>query len=139
MSGLQEVSALIGVAEVAFRSISSLYGFVKDLKNVPVEFEGLQQETAILQQCLSELRLLDGADEETRQTLKRIGLPQAVTHCGSACARLEKDLCKWTSYPTTSLRFKIHFKWKKKEIEGTITKIGLAKQTAILTVVITQL
>jgi len=139
MSGLQDVAAIIGIAEASFRSISSLYDFLKSLKDIPKEVSFLEQETRVLQKCLAGLDILKTADEQTRATVKHIGLPQAVENCALACSDLQKSLGKWAGSPTLNLRSKIQYRWHRKAIESVRTAIEAAKQTAILSIQITQL
>lgn len=139
MSGLQEIAAIIGVAEVSFRSICSLYEFFKDLKNVPKEIEAIRGETFALQQCLSELRYLQDVDEKIHAAVRRTGLSQAVTNCGEACAKLYELLYKWAATSKYNLLDRIQFRWDRKVINNVITQISNVKQTAILSVVVTQM
>ncbi|KAH8676433.1 hypothetical protein BGZ60DRAFT_562108 [Tricladium varicosporioides] len=139
MAGLQEVAAIIGVAEVAFRSISSLYDFFRNLKHVPKEIEAISRETRALQQCLSDLGFLLHADKETHAAVRRTGLPQAITNCGEACTKLRGLLYKWTATSKYNLLARIQFQWDRRLIDNVISEIGNAKQTAILSVVITQM
>ena len=140
MSGLQELAAIIGLAETAFRSISSLYSFLKDLEHAPKEIESLLSETLALNGTLSALLdALAGADSCIGSVAQRIGLPRAIDRCAEACNQLQVRLSRWTRAKDYSWVARVHFRRHKKAIEGVVADINVAKQTTILTVVVTQL
>ena len=139
MSGLQEIAAIVGIAELSIRSISSLYEFVSSLKHVPKELRRLQSEISTLVQSFSALDYLDSADSETKAIVQRVGLPAAIASCGGACQALQQDLLKWTKAGQQSLTSRIQVRLHKKAIESLLAHIDFAKQTTILCVVITQL
>lgn len=139
MSGIEGIGAIIGVADVACRSIFGLYNFVRTLKDAPLEVQGILRETSALQLCLTELRVLETAGEETHAAIRRVGLSQVVNSCGEACGRLHNDLIKWKIHSSQTWNAKLQFRRHKKSIDSTLAEIGEAKQTAILTVLVTQL
>jgi hypothetical protein len=139
MSGFETIAAIIGVADVSFRCISSLYNAISDLQDVPKEIESLKNETAALQECLSQLAFLEKADDETRAIIQKFGLPTAVTNCGQACGQLLNHISNWISSPKQSISAKIRFLTNKKKIRSVLDDINTAKQTTILTVVVTSL
>lgn len=140
MSGLQELAAIIGIAETAFRSISSLYCFLKDLEHAPKEIESLLSEAYALNGTLSALlEALASADICTRSVALRIGLPRAIERCGQACKQLETRLSRWIQVKDYSWVARVQIRRHKKEIESVVADINVAKQTTILTVVVTQL
>ena len=139
MSGLQEIAAVIGIADAAFRSICSLYDYARDLKNAPKEIKTILNETSTLRLCLEELRILNSADEEVQATVRRIGLRRAVVDCGDACAEIHIYLEKWVGAKTETLKARIHYRRHKKAIESAIDEIVIAKQTTILALLIVQL
>jgi hypothetical protein len=65
MSGLEEIAAVIGVAEVGFRSICSRHEFFRDLENVLRKLKQSGGRRPPLQQRLPESSFLQYADEET--------------------------------------------------------------------------
>ena len=139
MSGFQEIAAIIGIAELSFRSISSLYDFVSGLKYVPKELERIQSETSILVQSLSALEFLSSADSDTHAIVERVGLPRAVANCGDACQTLHNALAKWNKPGQRSVASKVQYRLHRKTIDAVLAQISFAKQTTILCVVITQL
>lgn len=140
MSGLQEIAAIIGITEAAFRSISSLYNFVKDLQNAPREIQILREETACLNQSLfTLLKAYSSADIDIQAIASDIGLPNAIHRCGKACAELQRKLHVWTQSVLDTWLAKLQFRRHKKDIRSVVAEIDAAKQTTILTVVITQL
>ena len=140
MSGLQELAAIIGITEAAFRSISSLYSFVKDLQNAPREIQTLRDETSSLNQSLlTLLKAVSRADIDVQTIAGDIGLPNAIHRCGKACVQLQSQLHAWTQSGPDALLARLQFRRHKKDIQSVVTEINAAKQTAILTVVITQL
>ena len=139
MSGLQEIAAILGIAETGFRAISRLYEFVMDLQHAPLEIENIRLETSMLQRTLSVLSSLAEEDVDVHRFARRIGLPCAVDRCGHACDRLYMDLTRWTQRGKHSWVARVQFRLHKKAIEGVMNDINVAKQTTILTVVVTQL
>jgi hypothetical protein len=67
MSGLEEITAVIGVAEVGFRSICSRHEFFRDLENVLRKLKQSGGRHPPFQQCLPELSFLQYAKEETHE------------------------------------------------------------------------
>lgn len=139
MSGLQEVAAIIGIAELSLRSISALYDLVGELKTVPQEIARIQNESSTLTQSLLALEHIIADNGEAKAIVQRIGLPTAIRNCGEACERLRDDIVRWTSSGGHSVRSKLQFRLHKKTIHNTLAQISFAKQTTILCVTITQL
>jgi hypothetical protein len=65
MSGLEEIAAVIGFAEVGFRSICFRHEFFRELEDVLRKLKQSGGRRPPLHQCLPELRFLQYADEET--------------------------------------------------------------------------
>ena len=139
MSGLQEVAAIVGIAEVSFRSILSLYEFVRELKHVPKEIERLRSEMSILTRSLSALSSFLVADSDAQSICQKIGLQEAIARCSEACRSLQEDLERWILPGGRTLRTKIQFRLHRKAIDAVLAQISFAKQTTILSVVVTQL
>lgn len=139
MSGLQEIAAILGIAESTFRSISKLYAFLAELKHVPFEIERLREETETLKRTLLSLSFLQFADEDTRRLVQRIGLPATVGRCNVSCDKLYQYFHGPVSTDRFSWRFRFQFLRHKKAVEGVLAEIYVAKQTTILTIVVTQL
>jgi hypothetical protein len=139
MSGLQEIAAVIGLTEVACRAISSLYDFIKDLQNAPLEIERIKAETATLDRTLRYLSSLDTAHLELGDISQRTGLALAVNRCGDACDRLLRDLYRWTSNSKYTTLSRVQFRLHKSEIANVNSEISAAKQTTILALGVAQL
>ncbi|KAH9873165.1 hypothetical protein J1614_005563 [Plenodomus biglobosus] len=139
MSGLETIAALIGIADVSFRSISALYTAVQDIRSAPKEIESLAAELKVLRHCLLQLRFLEKADSKTRAATRDFGLPTAIKLCGVACDKLHRNLPDCKSNRSPNLRSRVRFYFSKTEIRNVLENINCAKQTTILTVVTTQL
>lgn len=139
MAGLQELAAVIGIAEVAFRAISSLYDFVKDLQDVPLEIERIKAETSTLDQTLRYLSSLDATHIELCEISERTGLARAVNRCGAACDRLLRDLYRWTTNSRRNTISKIQFRLHRRAFQQVISEIDAAKQTTILALGVAQM
>lgn len=139
MAGLQELAAVVGIAEVGCRSISMLYAFLKDLREVPREVENIRIETSTLDQILSTLSRLASTNNDVLSFMDRVGLVQAVNRCGVACDRLRGCLPDPGQYESRRWLSRIQFRMHKKTLDATAAEISVAKQTAILSIVVTQL
>lgn len=139
MTGIQEVAAILGMAEVGLRSISCLYNLVKGLQNVPVEIETIRVEILTLDRTLSMLASLTRTNDDLLQCADRVGLPDAVNRCGRACDRLRMELDSCAHYGKHSMFTRLQFRVHRKSIECVLADINIAKQTTTLTVVVTQL
>ena len=139
MSGLQEIAAIVGIGESAFRSISALYNFLRSLHHAPADIANLQVQIAILEEILTALSAIEGLDGRTEELFEQIGLPQALYSCGQACNRLHNDLNKWTKSGKETWTTKIQFRWHRKSVDTTLAEIRSAKETTLLAVVVTQL
>jgi len=128
MSGISELAAIIGVADVGFRCISRLYDFLRDLESVPTEIEAIRRETYSLQHCLSELSYLKHVSDDLRQVVGNTCLPQLILGCGVACEKLQQHLTRW-SVNKSNFRSRIGFRWDRKVIDAVMSEIGSVKQT----------
>ncbi len=136
MSGIQEIAAIIGLTEVAFRSISSLYDFIEDLRHATVELERIKAETSSLIETLLILSSRVDADTELQALSRQVGLAKAVYRCDQACDKLLRELSRWASGSTLArVQFRVH----KRSVDSVISEIAATKQTTILTLGITQL
>jgi hypothetical protein len=133
MAGFESIAAILGVADVTFRSISSIYNLVQDQKQAPKEIEALRKEIRILQGSLVRLESLDGADATIRATVKSIGLPEAITACGQSCEALERHLPKLILSRRVDFWARTRFVFHKREIQSVLNDINTAKITTILT------
>ena len=136
MTGLQEIAAIVGLTEVAFRSIYSLYDFIEDLRHAPVELERIKAETSSLIETLLILSSHVDADTELQALSRQVGFAKAASRCDQACDKLLKELSRWASGTTLArVQFRVH----KKSVDSVISEIVATKRTTILTLGITQL
>ena len=132
MSGLEVAAAVIGISDAGVRSIIGLCNFVKELKDAPIQVQQIGNETAVLIQSLSGLQFLHQVDEEIRTEVKRIGLPQAVSDCGTACADLQRDLEKWTRSGPKTLYSRVSVRRHQRRIDAYVARIGVARDAVTL-------
>jgi len=85
------------------------------------------------------LKAVEAASIDVQTLACDIGLPNAVNRCGKACAHLRTSLDHWTRSDPHSWVGKFQFRRHKKEIQSVAAEISIARQTTILTVVVTQL
>ncbi|KAK5170527.1 uncharacterized protein LTR77_005115 [Saxophila tyrrhenica] len=139
MSGLQEIAAIVGIADAGFRSISALYDFLSSLRTAPAEIATLRNHISTLQRTLSVLSSVKGSNVRTQDLTRQVGLPHAIDSCGQACDKLRKDLERWTKSGSSNWKAQIQFRWHRKLVEAALAEIGHAKETTLLAVVVTQL
>ena len=140
MAALQEVGAVFGLAELAFRSISSLYEFLSSLKNCPKEVEKIRKEIETLFSSLIALKALITASPETLGTvLSRSGLEDAINDCGEACVKTHEALADWTKAGSEAIASRLRIRWHRESILGLISDISRTKQTTILAISVAQL
>jgi hypothetical protein len=139
MAGLQEAAAVVGILELSFRSICTLYDFLKELKEVPQQIERLLSEVTALKNILAALEYLQRADLRTQAIIARFDTPAALGNCAHSCAILQSDIRKWTRSGHHSLRAKVQVRWHKKSIEARVSHIAETKQTTLLSIAALQL
>ncbi|KAJ3568868.1 hypothetical protein NPX13_g6274 [Xylaria arbuscula] len=139
MSGPQDAIAFLGVAELGFRCIFSLYEFVQDLKQAPIEVKAILTQLGPLEQCLKQLSSFQSASEDTKEAIQRYGLTQAVTGCEVSCEKLQKHLQDWSANQHHRLRPRVRYRLNKAVIDAALKEISSTKDTAILTVSAIQL
>ncbi|KAK3617419.1 hypothetical protein LTR56_025289 [Elasticomyces elasticus] len=133
-AGFSEIAAAIGVAELALRSISRIYEFVRYLKDVPESVARLSVELSELNSCLSELVSLETSARPTRAVIQRLELSATVSRCGETCSCLEVQLRKWTQGGRETLVSRLRVRLNKTQIETAIQSITSTKETIILAV-----
>lgn len=139
MAGLQEAAAIFGIVDATFRSVSSLYEFLQDLKEVPQQIERLRKEVTTLKNVLAVLEYLQRADPGTQEIAARFDTPAALSNCAHVCDILHSDFRRWSRSGQQSFRTKIQIRWHKKGIEAQVSHIAVAKQTALLSIAALQL
>ncbi|KAK5728136.1 hypothetical protein LTR17_012144 [Elasticomyces elasticus] len=138
MSGLEVVAAVVGITDVAVRSISTTYNTVKAVQDAPTAIAKLSRETEAVVRILPGLKVLESASGHVQQLVKNVGLAEAVNECGRSCESLNGDLEKWTKSGdrlVTKLRFVSH----KARVERCCADVHTAKGTVVLAVSIASL
>lgn len=135
MPGLRSIAAALGIVDVGLRSVSLLYDSIKELRSVPKVIAGLKEEIEALSKCLAGLEeLLRPADDSVNALTQRFGLPEAVKTCATACSVLHHYISKSTTTQELSIRARLHFLVRRKDIMGAVDDISTAKGTTTLTV-----
>ncbi|KAK3628664.1 hypothetical protein LTR56_018479 [Elasticomyces elasticus] len=133
MSGLEVIAAVLGITDVALRSISTTYNTVKAVKDAPTTIAKLSRETGAVIHILPGLEGLQDASGETQEMVRRVGVAEAVNECGKSCASLNEDLVKWTK-SGDSLVAKLRFVSRKAQVERCCADMHTAKGTVVLAV-----
>ncbi|KAI7204095.1 hypothetical protein D0869_01952 [Hortaea werneckii] len=138
MSGLEVAAAIVGVTDVAIRSILISYDLLKDLQEAPEAVARLRQETSAVAQSLQSLESLKTANGNVQELVKQVGLAEAVNQCGASCDGLNKNLAKWTS-SGDGLVSKLQMVRHKSQVEKCCQQIRTAKGTVVLSVSVASL
>ncbi|RMY13973.1 hypothetical protein D0868_01721 [Hortaea werneckii] len=131
MSGLEVAAAIVGITDVAIRSILISYDILKDLQEAPEAVARLRQETSAVVQSLQSLESLKTANGDVQELVKQVGLAEAVNQCGASCDGLNKNLAKWTS-SGDGLVGKLQMVRHKSQVEKCCQQIRTAKGTVVL-------
>ncbi|KAK4892387.1 hypothetical protein LTR27_009043 [Elasticomyces elasticus] len=138
MSGLEVIAAVVGISDVAIRSIFATYDFLKDVHEAPGAIKQVRVEAAAVINALPGLDFLKNSNAEVQDLVKRVSLAEAVDQCGASCAGLNKDLEKWTK-SGDGLVGKLKFVRHKAQVEKCCTQLHRAKGTITLAVSIASL
>ncbi|KAI7221593.1 hypothetical protein KC333_g1665 [Hortaea werneckii] len=138
MSGLEVAAAIVGITDVAIRSILISYDLLKDLQEAPEAVARLRQETSAVVQSLQSLEPLKTANRDVQELVKQVGLAEAVNQCGASCDGLNKNLAKWTS-SGDGLVGKLQMVRHKSQVEKCCEQIRTAKGTVVLAVSVASL
>ncbi|KAI7371501.1 hypothetical protein KC354_g544 [Hortaea werneckii] len=138
MSGLEVAAAVVGITDVAIRSILISYDFLKDIQEAPEAVSRLRRETNAVVQSLQSLKFLNSADGKVQELVKQVGLAEAVNQCGDSCDGLNKNLAKWTS-SGDGLISKLQVVRHKAQVEKCCQQIRTAKGTVVLAVSVASL
>ncbi|GAB1725526.1 hypothetical protein NU195Hw_g6404t1 [Hortaea werneckii] len=133
MSGLEVAAAVVGITDVAIRSILLSYDLLKDIQEAPEAVARLRQETATAVQSLHSLECLKSANREVQELVKQVGLAEAVNQCGASCDGLNKNLARWTS-SGDGVVSKLQMVRHKAQVEKCCQQIRTAKGTVVLAV-----
>ncbi|RMZ29002.1 hypothetical protein D0859_06926 [Hortaea werneckii] len=137
MSGLEVAAAVVGITDVAIRSILLSYDLLKDIQEAPEAVARLRQEIATVVQSLHSLGCLKSANREVQELVKQVGLAEAVNQCGASCDGLNKNLARWTS-SGDGVVSKLQMVRHKAQVEKCCQQIRTAKGTVILAVSLEQ-
>lgn len=132
MSGLEAAAAVIGITDVAVRSILSVYDYCKKLHEAPEAVGKLRDEVMALVRCLESLDFLKTASQDVRDKIVGIGVTTSVESCGKTCASLEEDLKRWTSGGVQALLGKMKVVRHEAKVERYRAEISTAKSTITL-------
>ncbi|KAI7286343.1 hypothetical protein KC345_g1282 [Hortaea werneckii] len=138
MSGLEVAAAVVGITDVAIRSVLKSYDLLKDIQEAPKTVARLREETTAVEQSLQSLKFLNSADRKVQELVKQVGLAEAVNQCGASCDGLNKNLAKWTS-SGEGLVSKLQMVRHKAQVEKCCQQIRTAKGTVVLAVSVASL
>lgn len=138
MPGLEVVAAVVGITDVAIRSILISYDFLKDIQEAPEAVARLRQETIAVVQSLQGLESLKSTNGQVQELVKQVGLAEAVNQCGASCDGLNKNFAKWTS-SGDGLVSKLQIVRHKTQVEKCCQQIRTAKGTVVLAVSVASL
>ncbi|KAH8707490.1 hypothetical protein GQ44DRAFT_817509 [Phaeosphaeriaceae sp. PMI808] len=117
MSGLEVAVAVIGITDVALRSIKGLYDFFQDLQDARESLPQIWSEVTYIQANLSSLDFLSKADEDTLKEVKATGITQGINDCGNVCEKFTRQLTRWTKDGVDGLGGKLKFKIHSAQIK----------------------
>ncbi|KAF1988968.1 hypothetical protein K402DRAFT_461403 [Aulographum hederae CBS 113979] len=117
MSGLEAAAAIIGITDVALRSVKGLYNFFEDLQDARESLPQIWSEISYLQTNLSSLEFLAKAGEDTLKNVKATGITQGINECGNVCDKFTRQLTRWTKDGVDGLIGKLNFKLHSAQIE----------------------
>lgn len=133
MSGLEIAAAVVGITDVAIRSILATYDFCRDIKDAPEAIAQLRSELGAVVQALSGLETLENASQDVQDAVTRVGLREAVTQCGDACSKLKKDLAKWTK-SGDGLVARLQFRRHREQVQVCQAQTEKAKTTITMAI-----
>lgn len=116
-------AGIIGITDVALKSIKGLYDIVKAYKEVPDEIKRFQSEIASLQNNLAGLEFLETADEATREEVKKTGVADAINSCGQACDEFKKKLSQWLKHGDDGFRDKVRILKNRSSVKKFTAKM----------------
>jgi hypothetical protein len=134
MSGLEAAAAVIGITDVALRSVKGLYDFFQDLQDACESLPQIWSEISYLQTNLSSLEFLAKAGEDTLKDVKATGITQGINECGSACDKFTRQLTRWTKDGVDGLIGKLKFKLHSAQIEKNRARLWVTARMLDMTV-----
>jgi hypothetical protein len=134
MSGLEVAAGVIGITDVALRSIKGLYDFFQDLQDAREQLPQIWSEISYLQNNLTSLEFLSKADEDTLKEVKATGITQGMNECGSVCSKFIRQLSRWTKDGVDGLLGKLKFKLHSTQIEKNRTRLWATARMLDMTI-----
>jgi hypothetical protein len=137
----------IGITAGALAGFAQLHSLIERFAEAHAEVRDTSRGLELLQLPLSALAQL-GTQEQAitiaaKEDLNKVGVADAVNHCGDSCAKFAKDLERWTKNSSAGkLSFKDRFLvgvWKKEKICTLTTQLQSCAETLQLAVSSTQL
>jgi hypothetical protein len=128
MSGLEAAAAVIGITDVALRSLRGLYDLFQDLQDARESLPQIWSEISYLQTNLSSLEFLAKADEDMLKEVKATGITQKINECGSACDKFTRQLTRWTKDGMDGLSGKLKFKLHSAQIEKNRARLWVTSR-----------
>ena len=104
MSVIGEAAAIIGITDVAIKSIKGLYDFLRAIDDAPEEIALIRVDVKDLHAKLSSLEFLSKADARTVDEVKETGIAKVINDCGTQCDEFEKLVVKWIKHDDKSWR-----------------------------------
>jgi hypothetical protein len=102
-----EAAAIIGVTDVALKSIKNLYDFLRAVDDAPGDIARVRVEVTALQAKLSSLEFLSKSDARTVDEIQETGIAKVINDCGVQCDEFRKLLAKWIKYDEKSWRDRV--------------------------------
>ena len=107
MSVVGEASAIIGIADVALKSIKSLYDLLQAIEDAPELIARVRIDVRDIQAKLKDLEFLSEADPRTVAEIGKTNIAKVIDDCGVQCDLFEKLLGKWIKHTEKSLRDRV--------------------------------
>ncbi|KAI4620644.1 uncharacterized protein J4E87_006969 [Alternaria ethzedia] len=117
MSVIGEAAAIIGITDVAVKSIKGLYEFLRAIKDAPRDIVLIRVDVQGLQAKLSDLEFLSKADARTVDEVKETGIAKVINDCGTQCDEFEKLVGKWIKHDDKSWRDKLRVALNQSRIQ----------------------
>ena len=117
MSVIGEAAAIVGITDVAVKSINGLYDFLQAIDDAPKDIELLRVDVKDVQDKLSKLGFLSRADARTADEIKETGIVTVINDCGTQCDEFEKLVGEWIKHDDKSLRDKIRVALNQSRIQ----------------------
>ena len=117
MSVIGEAAAIIGITDVAVKSIKGLYEFLRAINDAPGDIVLIRVDVQGLQAKLSDLEFLSKADARTVDEIKETGIAEVINDCGTQCDELEKLVGKWIKHDEKSWRDKVRVALNQSRIQ----------------------